>query len=78
MDSPPHPLFDPIFEGAPDLKLNQFAPPYAPHPAEGAAHVCAGMDRYDVAVALHAVYEWGGCRYTNALDAIAAAKRGGK
>jgi hypothetical protein len=38
----------------------------------------AELDRYDVAVVLQAVYEWGGYRYTNVLDAIAAAKRGHK
>jgi hypothetical protein len=40
--------------------------------------MCADLDRYNVAVVLQAVYEWGGYRYTNALDAIAAAKRGRK
>ena len=40
--------------------------------------MCADLDRYNVAVVLQAVYEWGGYRYTNASDAIAAAKRGRK
>ena len=40
--------------------------------------VCAQLDRYDIAVVLAAVYEWGGYRYSNASDAIAAAKRGRK
>lgn len=33
------------------------------------------LDRYDIAVTLKAAYEWGGYRYSNAVDAIAAAKR---
>ena len=38
--------------------------------------VLAMLDRYDIVVSLTAVYEWGGYRYSNARDAIAAAKRG--
>jgi hypothetical protein len=37
--------------------------------------ISAQLDRYDIAVVLNAVYEWGGYRYTNATDAIAAASR---
>ena len=40
--------------------------------------MCAELDRYDIAVVVQAVYEWDGYRYTNARDAIAAAKRGRK
>lgn len=36
------------------------------------------LDRYDIAVVPHTVYEWGGYRNTNASAAIAAAKRGRK
>lgn len=38
--------------------------------------VGALLDRYDIAVILDAAYEWDGYRYSNAADAIAAAKRG--
>ena len=34
------------------------------------------LDRYKIAVIMNAAYEWGGYRYSNAGDAIAAAKRG--
>jgi hypothetical protein len=74
----PHPLADPIPDRAIKLKLERFAASHAPRPAAGSPHVCAELDRYDIAVVLQAVYEWGGYRYTNALDAIAAAKRGRK
>lgn len=74
--SQPHPLADPIPDCALELKLEQFSASRASHAAAGPPHVCATLDRYDIAVVLQAVYEWGGYRYTNALDAIAAAKRG--
>ena len=76
--SHPHPLADPIPDRAIELKLEQFATSPAPQAAAGPPHVCAELDRYDIAVVLQVVYEWGGYRYTNALDAIAAAKRGRK
>lgn len=75
---PPHPLADPIPDRAIELKLQQFAAGRAPHAAAGPPEVCEELDQYDIAVILHAVYEWGGHRYTNASDAIAAAKRGAK
>ena len=34
------------------------------------------LDRYGIAVILNQAYEWGGYRYSNPADAIAAAKRG--
>lgn len=37
--------------------------------------VRAQLDRYNIAMILQAVYEWGGYRYSNASDAIAAAQR---
>jgi hypothetical protein len=76
--SQPHPLADPIPDRAIELKLEQFSASRAPHAAAGPPHVCAELDRYDIAVVLVTVYEWGGHRYTNASDAIAAAKRGRK
>jgi hypothetical protein len=74
----PHPLADPVPDRGIELKLERFAASHAPHAAAGSPQVCADLDRYDIAVVLQAVYEWGGYRYTNALDAIAAAKRGRK
>lgn len=38
--------------------------------------ICAVLDRYKIEVIMNAAYEWGGYRYSNAGDAIAAAKRG--
>lgn len=70
----PLPLADPIPDRVIELKLQQFA--QAPHALAGSPSVCADLDRYEIAVVLHAVYERGGYRYTNASDAIAAAKRG--
>ena len=72
-----HPLADPI-PGRGDFKLPQFAAYHAPQAAAGSPDMCAELDRYDIAVILQAVYEWGGYRYTNASDAIAAAKRSRK
>lgn len=73
-----HPLADPIPDRALELKLEPFALSHARHAAAGAPHVCAEPNRYDIAVVLQAVYGWGGYRYTNAQDSIAAAKRGSK
>ena len=76
--SNPCPLADPIPDRAFELKREQFAASHVPHAAAGTPEVCSELDRYDIAVVLQAVYEWGGYRYSNALDAIAAAKRGRK
>jgi len=68
-------MADPIPERSIDLRLEQFT---ASPRANGAAvpfNVCQELDRYDIAVILNATYEWGGYRYSNASDAIAAAKR---
>lgn len=78
MDHLPHPLADPVPDRAIELKLQQFTTSQRPHALAGSPSTCAELDRYDIAVVLQAVYEWGGYRYTNALDAIAAAKRGRK
>ncbi len=46
--------------------------------AEGASSELPGLlERYGVTTVQRPTYEWGGYRYTNAHDAIAAAKRGG-
>ena len=74
---PPHPIADPVPDRAP-LKIEQFAVSLAPQAAAGPPEVCEELDRYDIAVVLKATYEWNGHRYTNASDAIAAAKRGAK
>ena len=76
--SNPHALADPIPDRAFELKLEPLPTSHSPNAVAGSAHVRAELDRYDIAVVLQAVYEWGGYRYTNALDAIAAAKRGRK
>jgi hypothetical protein len=47
-----------------------------PHPdAAPDAKVRADLDRLGITVVPRAVYEWGGYRYSNAGDAIAAAQR---
>ena len=74
----PRALADPIPDRRIEPRLQQFAESHAPEAAAGSPGVCAELDRYDIAVVLRAVYEWGGYRYTNASDAIAAAKRGAK
>ena len=74
MKHPTHRLGDPVPDRAIELKLEQLAAYQAPLPTG----VCAELDRHDIAVVLQAVYKWGGYRYTNASDAIAAAKRGAK
>ncbi len=74
----PHPLADPVPDRAIELKLEQYAATLAPHAAAGTPEICAELDRYDIAVVLKAIYEWGGYSYTNASDAIAAAKRAAK
>ena len=72
-----HTFADPLDDRGIELKLEQFAASHVPADA-GSPGVCAELDRYDIAVVLHAIYEWGGYRYTNASDAIAAAKRAAK
>ena len=54
----------------------QFVASHRATAAAGPPGVCAELDQYDIAVVLNASYEWGGYRYSNASDAIAAAKRG--
>ena len=76
--SQPHPLADPVPDRAVELKLQEFAASHRPNAAAGPPGTCAELDRYDIAVVLQAIYEWGGYRYTNASDAIAAAKRSAK
>lgn len=73
----PDAIADPDPDRPIELKLQQFTASQ-PHALEGSPSTCTELDRYDVAVVLQAVYEWGGLRYTNASDAIAAAKRGRK
>lgn len=69
---------DPVPDRPIELKLQQFTISHPPNALAGSPSMCAELDCYDVAVVLQAVYEWGGYRYTNASDAIAAAKRGRK
>ena len=74
MDSP-HAIADPL---PVELKLKQLAASHRSNAAAGTPEICAELDRYDIAVVLKATYEWGGYSYTNASDAIAAAKRAAK
>ena len=69
-----HPLANPLPGRAIEL-LEQFAPSPEPYAAAVSPGVRTDLDRYDIAVVLSAIYEWGGYRYSNASDAIAAAKR---
>jgi hypothetical protein len=71
----PHTLADtmPI-----ELRPGQLTASHRADPATGRPEICAELDRYDIAVVLKATYEWGGYSYTNASDAIAAAKRAAK
>lgn len=71
----PHPLADPVPNRAIELKLQELSASKQPLALGRSPSVCADLDRYDIAVVLQATYEWGGYRYTNASDAIAAAKR---
>ena len=46
------------------------------HPEDkGDAELRARLDRHGITIVPRAVYEWGGYRYSNASDAIAAAER---
>lgn len=74
----PYLLADPVPDRAIELKAQRFTAFRPPHALAGSPGMCAELDRYDVAVVPQAVYEWGGYRYTNPSDAIAAAKRGRK
>ena len=56
----------------PDLQLQTYAETSAPDHAE----IVAQLERYNIATILKPSYEWGGFRYSNTTDAIAAAKRG--
>ena len=75
---PRFPLADPIPDHGIAANLQHFAASQPSHALAGSPSTCAELDHYDIAVVLQAIYEWGGYRYTNASDAIAAAKRGRK
>ena len=74
----PHLIADPILDRDIEHKLEQFAASHRAQAVAGPPGLNAELDRYDTAVVLQNVYEWGGYRYTNASAAIAAAKRGRK
>ena len=70
-DPPPRPLTEPPPQHLTNLEVSM------PSTHSGASpEVSAQLQRYEIAVVLKAIYEWGGYRYTNAGDAIAAARRG--
>ena len=73
----PHPLADPSPDRA-EIRLQESGAATPALSSAGSPSVCAEFERYDIAVVLQAIYQWGGYRYTNASDAIAAAKRGVK
>ena len=73
-----NPYPEPQPDQAIELKLDQFVASHRATASAGPPGVCAELDRYDIAVILNASYEWGGYRYSNASDAIAAAKRARK
>lgn len=55
------------------------APAQAPAPVvkgNSSPDIASLLERYGIATVPRPTYEWGGYRYTNAHDAIAAAKRG--
>ena len=76
--SNPQPLADPVPDRVIELKLKQFATSHDPHAPAGSPHVCGELDRYDMLSFFRRSMSGGGYRYTNARDAIAAAKRGRK
>jgi hypothetical protein len=45
-------------------------------PAPDHAKIAAQLERYGIETVLKPSYQWSGFRYSNATDAIAAAKRG--
>lgn len=45
-------------------------------PANTPSDVAALLKRYGITTVARPIYEWGGYRYSNPADAIAAAKRG--
>jgi hypothetical protein len=48
------------------------------HPGRNEESALLELDRYGIEVVPAKSYMWGGYRYTNARDALAAAKRGEK
>ena len=52
------------------------APHGAPDPLQGAVTQTDLLTLYGIKAVPSVSYEWGGYRYTNASDAISAAKRG--
>jgi hypothetical protein len=52
-------------------------PAAAPKRARAADDVAALLKHYGITTVPKPTYEWGGYRYTNPDDAIAAARRGG-
>jgi len=47
-----------------------------PEPANLPSDVAALLEHYGITTVPRPIYEWGGYRYSNPGDAIAAAKRG--
>lgn len=45
-------------------------------PRQSVEDVIRELEQYGITSRQHTVYEWGGYRYSNSADAIAAARRG--
>jgi hypothetical protein len=60
----------------PLLQLQTATAPATSAPAPDHAAIAAQLERYGIETLLKPSYQWSGFRYSNATDAIAAAKRG--
>ena len=60
----------------PVLQLQTVAAPTAAATAPDHAAIAAQLERYGIETLLKPSYQWSGFRYSNATDAIAAAKLG--
>jgi hypothetical protein len=59
-------------------RLSRSAVPAAQQATAQSRAIRAALDCFSITLVSENVYEWGGSRYGNAPDAIAAAKRGSK
>lgn len=64
----------PISMGSADRWENEGGPTHSPE-MQSRDNLQAELKRYDITPVQLTVFDWGGYRYTNARDAIAAAKR---
>jgi hypothetical protein len=79
MDHPqPRAIADPILDRSLKLKLERFELPNDRDAVPGSPHVSAAPDPDQIGLVLQSAHQRRGNRFTNALDAIAAAKRARK